>query len=77
MWFLGRYILVYLDVCLHTQSDLNSECWYLSTFYLLKSVTHDTSSRMELDSNNCVVGLMVLDKIMRMEESKVLRQCLS
>lgn len=76
-WFLGRYILVYLDIYLHTQSELHSECQYLSTSYLLKTVTHDTSSRMELDSDNCVVGLMVLDKIMSMEESKVLTQCLS
>lgn len=32
---------------------------------------------MEFDSNNCVVGSMVLDEIMGMEESKVLRQRLS
>lgn len=30
--------------------------------YFLKTVMHDTSSTMELDSNNCVVGLMVLVK---------------
>lgn len=77
MWFVCRYILVYLDIRLQIQSDSHSQCQYLSTCCLLKPVTDGTSSRMEFDSNNCVVGLMVLHKIMRMEESKVLRQCLS
>lgn len=77
MWFIYSYILVYLDVSLHIQSYSHSECQYLSTCCLLKTVTDGTASRMEFDSNNCVVGWMVLDKIMRMEESKVLRQRLS
>lgn len=62
--------------CIHNQNRTHS----VSTsvlFTFQKTVTHNTSSRIELDSNNCVVGLVVLDKIMRMEESKVLRQCLS
>lgn len=76
MWFIRRYILVYLDICLHVQSDSHSECQHLSTCCLSKTVTDGTASRMEFDSNNCVVGLMGLDKSMGMEESKVLRQCL-
>lgn len=77
MWFIHRYILVYLDICLHVQSDSHSECQYLSTCCLLKTITDGTASRMGFDSDSCVVGLMVLDKTMGMEESKVLRQRLS
>lgn len=48
-----------LFIRLHTQSESHSVS---IPQYFLKTVIHDTSSTMELDSNNCVVGLMVLVK---------------
>ena len=73
IWFLGRHILVYVDMSKYTAGFTLTVP--VPQYFL--PFTHGTSSRMQLDSNNCVVGLMLLDKILRMEERKVLRQRLS
>lgn len=73
IWFLGRHIRVYVDMPKCTPGF--SLTVPVPPYFL--PFTHGTSSRMQLDSSNCVVGLMLLDKIPRMEERKVLRQCLS